>query len=295
MKYLLYIFLIVLSLDQLYAQKEFPTDFKVEYEVTYQIDSLHPDDSQTEKMYLFTGSDYGVFVNKSRAEAEEKLKEFQQKYGANVQIKFGVNNLSSTDLNKAVFKDFKNQEVKVLQELSDKEYVYPETAAVNNWEIGDETKEIAGYMAQKATIHFAGRDYEAWFTMEVPIQDGPYVFYGLPGLVVELYDTQDHYHFTLKTVEKLAEPKVWTLPKTKEKTKQEMAKMQSKLAENALLSSDYHYMMGKVPGIMGTTTTTNGKTDFDLKDRSGKKVTKEDLKRSFKAELERRNNPLELD
>lgn len=41
-------------------------------------------------------------------------------------------------------------------------------------------------MTQKATCDFAGRKWIAWFTTEIPIQDGPYKFYGLPCAYCEI-------------------------------------------------------------------------------------------------------------
>jgi len=61
-------------------------------------------------------------------------------------------------------------------------------------------------MAQKATTSFAGRQYIAWFTPEIPVPDGPYKFNGLPGLIIEIADLKDHYHFKLTGFEILKEP-----------------------------------------------------------------------------------------
>ncbi|RTZ46452.1 GLPGLI family protein [Chryseobacterium arthrosphaerae] len=36
------------------------------------------------------------------------------------------------------------------------------------------------FNTQKAVCDFAGRKWTAWFTADLPIQDGPYKFYGLP-------------------------------------------------------------------------------------------------------------------
>ena len=44
---------------------------------------------------------------------------------------------------------------------------------------------------------FRGRTYKAWYTMEIEIEEGPWKFHGLPGLIVEIADIWDHYHFTL--------------------------------------------------------------------------------------------------
>ena len=50
---------------------------------------------------------------------------------------------------------------------------------------------------QKAATSFAGRDWVEWLAPEIPISDGPYKFNGLPGLIVLLHDTRNHYRFAL--------------------------------------------------------------------------------------------------
>jgi GLPGLI family protein len=42
-----------------------------------------------------------------------------------------------------------------------------------------------------------------FFAADLPFQEGPYRFHGLPGLIVELYDEQNDYHFNLVRTENL--------------------------------------------------------------------------------------------
>jgi len=56
---------------------------------------------------------------------------------------------------------------------------------------------IEGYLCQKAICSWRGRDYETWFTSEIPISEGSWKFHGLPGLIIKLHDTQKHYEFDL--------------------------------------------------------------------------------------------------
>ena len=63
------------------------------------------------------------------------------------------------------------------------------------WKIQSNDKEtILGYKAQKAVCEFGGRNWTAWFTNEIPIMDGPYKFSGLPGLIIQMYDSKRHWN-----------------------------------------------------------------------------------------------------
>ena len=75
-----------------------------------------------------------------------------------------------------------------------------------DWKILNETKQIAGYKCQKATCRFRGRDYVAWFTREIPVSEGPHKFSGLPGLIVKIHDTKEHYDFELYSVRRIKKP-----------------------------------------------------------------------------------------
>ena len=65
------------------------------------------------------------------------------------------------------------------------------------WKIQPETKMFGNLKIQKATTTWSGRTWEAWFTPEIPFQEGPHKFGGLPGLIVELADDQDNFSFNL--------------------------------------------------------------------------------------------------
>jgi len=69
-------------------------------------------------------------------------------------------------------------------------YVTEEPMPVINWMITTDTLSFAGQHCQKATAHFKGRDYIAWFSPDLPFRNGPWKLNGLPGLIVEAYDTK---------------------------------------------------------------------------------------------------------
>jgi GLPGLI family protein len=71
-----------------------------------------------------------------------------------------------------------------------------------NWTILPEIKKIGNYDCQKATGKFGGRTYDAWFTKEIPYQEGPWKLHGLPGLILEAYDTSNEISFFFKEISK---------------------------------------------------------------------------------------------
>ncbi|QBJ87217.1 GLPGLI family protein [Chryseobacterium gleum] len=67
-----------------------------------------------------------------------------------------------------------------------------------NWNILADKQKIGEYNAQKATTDFGGRKWTAWFSTDIPFQDGPYKFYGLPGLIVKIEDADKNYSWVLQ-------------------------------------------------------------------------------------------------
>ena len=73
-----------------------------------------------------------------------------------------------------------------------------------NWKIDpSEKQKIGEYNTQKATTDFGGRQWTAWFCTDVPFQDGPYKFSGLPGLIVKVEDVGKNYSWELKGNKKI--------------------------------------------------------------------------------------------
>ncbi len=94
--------------------------------------------------------------------------------------------------------------IKIIDNLRD-HYTLPIEEKLH-WAILSDTKKIGEITCQKATVDYGGRNWEACFAPEIPVQDGPYVFRGLPGLIIEIMDTDLDYHFSLKEIRNTAEP-----------------------------------------------------------------------------------------
>ncbi len=69
-----------------------------------------------------------------------------------------------------------------------------------NWKLLPEFGNVLGYKVQKAIVDFGGRSWEAWFSSEIPISDGPYKFFGLPGLILKIQDKNANHVFELQAI-----------------------------------------------------------------------------------------------
>ncbi|NAW50807.1 GLPGLI family protein [Elizabethkingia argentiflava] len=67
-----------------------------------------------------------------------------------------------------------------------------------NWKISSDKEKIGEYNTQKASTEFGGRKWTAWFCTDLPFSDGPYKFYGLPGLIVKIEDSEGNFLWEIK-------------------------------------------------------------------------------------------------
>jgi GLPGLI family protein len=94
------------------------------------------------------------------------------------------------------FKDFKTNKLVRREFFEITPYVTEEPKLPKmNWTITSEQKKIGKFQCQKASTRFRGRNYVAWFTMTIPVSDGPWLLNGLPGLILEAIDDKKEVKF----------------------------------------------------------------------------------------------------
>lgn len=101
---------------------------------------------------------------------------------------------AKTSINEYVYKNWPDSKITVADQVATSYFTYEEDYIPQNWVMSDSTKAILGYTCQKAECDFRGRHYVAWFSTEIPVYDGPWKFNGLPGLILEVYDSKMFYH-----------------------------------------------------------------------------------------------------
>ena len=73
------------------------------------------------------------------------------------------------------------------------------------WEVTSETKQILGFNAYKAIGNYRGRTYDVWFTPDIPINNGPWKFDNLPGLIIKVEDEAKEVYFDLVKIQPSAD------------------------------------------------------------------------------------------
>lgn len=64
------------------------------------------------------------------------------------------------------------------------------------WGLADDTCTILGYHCSKVEADFEGRHWIAWYTEDIPIDQGPWQLGGLPGLILKANDSRNQWIFT---------------------------------------------------------------------------------------------------
>lgn len=88
-----------------------------------------------------------------------------------------------------------NHSFDFISNLSMDYYIYNQEVVLK-WNLTDEKKKLGVFDVQKATTEYGGRQWTAWFSQDLPYPYGPYVFNGLPGLILEIYDEKENYRFS---------------------------------------------------------------------------------------------------
>ena len=77
------------------------------------------------------------------------------------------------------------------------------------WELTDKEEENSGYICKVAKGTFLGRDWVIWYTEEIPINIGPWLLWGTPGLIVYAMDSENIVNFRLLGVERIEQSRFY--------------------------------------------------------------------------------------
>ncbi|MGK6352497.1 GLPGLI family protein [Parapedobacter sp. DT-150] len=192
-----------------YAQEPEPALARVIYKFTHVNDTLQRDKPHQEEMVLYIGryaSLYGTYASE-RVNQQIKKQMEDPAFDGNLTITGSGRTTQESYYTKPA-----DQVLQQLSSVAGERYLVDVDYPRIDWQIADETKNIGGYTAQKATGRFKGRDYTAWFTSDVPFLAGPWKLQGLPGLILEATDSRNEVAFRYAGFETLDEGEATVSP-----------------------------------------------------------------------------------
>ncbi len=182
---------------------------KVEYQVKAKQSLKYP--AFTEPFLLMIDKNVkSLFISKNKLISGKILKKYYDKKMASNSHKI-VTSFSDPEIIQArkyknkykivIEKNFSDHHLKLQQGAFMSKLQYEADLPKLNWQLTDKQKQILGYTVMQAKLHYKGRDFTAWYAPAIAVSDGPYKFWGLPGLILEIYDSKNDYHFTATGIE----------------------------------------------------------------------------------------------
>ena len=129
---------------------------------------------------LFITNEFSVFIWNNTASKYEEIESEENELELTLELSdsIGTINYYSKKKDSIITRTIGFEDVKILREK--RTHI--------TWELHSETKTIGEFECHKASCSFRGREYQAWYTPEIPIFLGPWKLHGLPGLVMEVRD-----------------------------------------------------------------------------------------------------------
>lgn len=80
-----------------------------------------------------------------------------------------------------------SQKQKISQEsILDRQFIINEKLTEYDWHLDNEEKEILNYKCKKATYSGDNKNITAWYYPDIPVNNGPQSYWGLPGLILQI-------------------------------------------------------------------------------------------------------------
>lgn len=266
----------------LLAQVTFAQTNRFVYQVTMKSDASNKADVKTENAYLDISAEKSMFYSENRIKRDSVMKANFQSGGARGFNRDQMESLRS-NINYSIEKDKKNQKTIYKDRLGRDQYSYEEDRPLD-WKILSETTKIGEYKVQKAETDFGGRKWTAWFTTDLPYQDGPYKFSGLPGLVIKAEDASGDYSFDLMKNYKISDfPEMMTFGNVVKVKRTDYVKQQEKYKTDPMSFMNSQRGGGISPPMR--TGGGGGNQGPDMRKR---------MEERAKDEAKRNSNPIEL-
>lgn len=194
----IFILLVLMGLSKTTPAQKWPVNYQVIYDYTYQKDSNDAKSPGKERMELLIHDSLTVFqaVNKGLRDSMFLARGLDPNNG----IPPDIERQTRHDLRFSIFR--RNNKYLVQHNYTrslsnDATYKYYSDSVSLDWDLTSEVDTLNGVPVQKALVKTQNTIWEAWFAPGIPIQQGPYLFSGLPGLIIKIQDKNKYWTFEL--------------------------------------------------------------------------------------------------
>lgn len=167
---------------------------KVHYLFKHINDTTNRDQPIRDEVVLYLGNNSSFYGTNSENRAKESI---DAQKGVSDYAGHLVLNVNTTPIKHAYIISARDKQMIDIESISSSFDAYARDIPYESpyWNLHEDTKLIGGYLCQKATTTFKGRNYIAWFTTELPFQSGPWKLHGLPGLILAANDEKNEVSF----------------------------------------------------------------------------------------------------
>lgn len=195
----------------LFAQEK----LEIKYEFEYAFDLSKADKASMLDFYKATNENKGEYtLITSKTEATfspiEKLNNQQNK------ARGGGSMLPPRN---SYYLNYSTNEIVELKDMISKSFIVTDSLPTYNWVIQKEKTKLLGYDVKLATATRGKLTYEAWFAPKLNFKSGPFSFNGLPGVILQLTETDAQGH---QKITKALEVKINDKAKINQPTKGEV-------------------------------------------------------------------------
>jgi len=231
---------------------------RVFYQTKFVRDAANPESVGEDYMVLDIG-EKGIsrYYSDNRRRIDSIMNEIMK---SGDPTRFDINTLRNSGItssgdSKEIFKNYPSGKFSVTDRIANSDYLYEEDKNIFTWQIEPDTREILSYTCQKAVVDFRGRHYEVWFAPELPINDGPWKFSGLPGLILAVEDAGKSFIFQAIGIENYKNPVEFPKKDYVKTSRKEVEKIQKRFNEDPA-----GYLTNSTPGarVIIKTVDQNG-------------------------------------
>ncbi len=248
---------------------------QVFYETLSVPDSLHPDKTVKDYLVLQIGrSGVSKFYSDNVRRRDSIMGEMIKRNPTQIDMKRVMDDhgIGAGGDERVIFKNYPAGKITVTDRVVSTDYLYEENLDEIQWNILPDTMTCLSYSCQKAETDFRGRHYEAWFTPDFPVSEGPWKFGGLPGLILRMEDSQKNFVFQATGLEQSGSLIYYPQKDYLKTSRKEVDKIKRRFIENPM-----EYIKSSLPGA---------NIQIKMKNEDGSESTGKDIKFPY--------NPMEL-